>query len=313
MQLHGAGDKHDIGAGGLGRGGNRKTLFAGGAVGDVAHGIDGLMRGTRGDQHALARQRSRSWRTQHMLGGSGNFHSLRHPADAGFAGFGHLAGIGTDRVDAIAAELHDIAAGGGVIPHQRIHRRRQQDRLARGEQNGAGEIVGMAMRHLRHEIRGGRRHYDQVAVARKTNVSGVELALGIEQIRIDALMGQRAGGQRRDELLRSLGQHAADLDMPLLQPADQFERFEGGDAAADDQGDARLPGNRLARGAIYHDHRGLRRGRRAVMLRGFPQDHPHLVLDRAAVARRPQPQFVMNGVVELADAEVGHGASRGVC
>ena len=58
-----------------------------------------------------------------------------------------------------------------------------------------------------------------------------------QQIGIDALMRQRAGGKRRDELLRGLGQHAADVNVPLLQPSDQFQRFEGGDAAADDQGD----------------------------------------------------------------------------
>ena len=73
-------------------------------------------------------------------------------------------------------------------------------------------------------------------------MAGVELALGIEQVGVDALMRQRAGRQRRDELLRRLGQHAADIDVPLLQPPDQVQRLVGGDAAADDQGDAGLAG-----------------------------------------------------------------------
>ena len=97
----------------------------------------------------------------------------------------------------------------------------------------------MAVRHLRHQVGGRRRHHDQIAVARQPDMAGVELALGVEQIGIDALMRQRAGGQRRDELLRGLGQHAADIDVPLLQPPDQVQRLVGGDAAADDQGDAR--------------------------------------------------------------------------
>ena len=79
-------------------------------------------------------------------------------------------------------------------------------------------------------------------------MAGIEFALGVEQIGIDALMRQRAGGQRRDELLRGLGQHAADMDVPLLQPPDQVERLVGGDAAADDQGDARLVGAGCAPG-----------------------------------------------------------------
>ena len=80
-------------------------------------------------------------------------------------------------------------------------------------------------------------------------MAGIELALGIEQIGVGALVRQRAGRKRRDELLRGPGQHAADVDVPLLEPPDQVQRLVGGDAAADDQGDARLnrrtggPGN----------------------------------------------------------------------
>ena len=106
------------------------------------------------------------------------------------------------------------------------------------QQDCAGEIVGVAVRHLRHQVGGRRRHHDQIAFAREADVTGVEFALGVEQIGVDALMRQRAGRKRRDELLRGLGQHAADVDVPLLQPPDQLQRFEGGDAAADDQGDA---------------------------------------------------------------------------
>ncbi len=96
----------------------------------------------------------------------------------------------------------------------------------------------MAVRHLGHEIGGCRRHHDQVAVARQPDMTGVELAVGIEQVGIGALAGQRARRERRDELLRGPGQHAADADVALLQPADQVKRFVGRDAAADDQGDA---------------------------------------------------------------------------
>ena len=72
---------------------------------------------------------------------------------------------------------------------------------------------------------------------------------GIEQVRVAVLAGQRAGGQRRDEVLRGAGQHAADMDVPLLQPPDQVQRLVGGDAAADDQGDAGLVGGGCRRTA----------------------------------------------------------------
>ena len=46
----------------------------------------------------------------------------------------------------------------------------------------------MTLRHLRHQVRGGRRHHDQIAVARQADMAGVELALGIEQIGVAALV-----------------------------------------------------------------------------------------------------------------------------
>jgi hypothetical protein len=45
------------------------------------------------------------------------------------------------------------------------------------------------------------------------------------------------------------------------------------------------------------------------MLGGVAQDHPHLVLDRAAVAGGAQPQFVADGVVKLSDRQTGHELS----
>ena len=78
----------------------------------------------------------------------------------------------------------------------------------------------MILRDLRHQVRSGWRHHDQVAVAGEADVAGVELALGIEQISVATLVRQRAGGKRRDELLRGLGQHAADVNMPLLETPD---------------------------------------------------------------------------------------------
>ena len=55
--VHRAGNQHHLGAGrGRGRG-DGVALLAGGAVGDVAHRIDRLVRRARSDEHALARER----------------------------------------------------------------------------------------------------------------------------------------------------------------------------------------------------------------------------------------------------------------
>ena len=122
----------------------------------------------------------------------------------------------------------------------RVHRRRDQDRLVGGEQDGGGEIVGVAARHFRQQIGRRRRDHDEVGIARQANMADVEFALRIEQIGVSALAGERAGGKRRDEVLRGRGEDAAHLRAAVLQTPDQIERFIGGDAAADDEEDARV-------------------------------------------------------------------------
>src|SRR5579883_2113809 len=52
------------------------------------------------------------------------------------------------------------------------------------------------------------------------------------------------------------------------------------------------------------------RGRRASF-QVFPQNDPDLLLDRSAVLGRAQPQVGLDGVVELADGQAGHGGAPG--
>jgi len=150
-------------------------------------------------------------------------------------------------------------------------------------------------------------------------MAGVELALGVEQIGIGALARQRRGRKRRDESLRGPGQHAADADLPFLEPPDQVQRLVGGDAAADDQGDPGLiqrtggPGN--AGGGDRWRCSSLRAGRREIeghTFDGLPQDHPDFLLHGAAIAGRTQPQIGLDGLIEFSDGQAGHGQSRKV-
>ena len=164
----------------------------------------------------------------------------------------------------------------------------------------------MAARHLRQQIGRRRRDDDEIGVAGETNMADVELAVRIEQIGENALAAQRAGGERRDEVLRGGGQDAAHLCIPVLQAPDQVERFIGGDAAADDEQDAvavrigrtRLLPRRLRwRFDVVED---------AGLFRGLAQDDADLVLHRPAVPRGAQAQQLLQLVVELPDGETGH-------
>ena len=103
------------------------------------------------------------------------------------------------------------------------------------------------------------------------------------------------------KLLRGGRHDRAHRDAALAQPPDQIERLVGRNAAADDQQHAlcRRALGRAARGFIRHG----RSGERIVLGRGAAQDGAHLVLDRAAVAGRAQPQTLLELVVELPDGE----------
>ena len=54
-----------------------------------------------------------------------------------------------------------------------------------------GEVVGMAAGHLGQQVGGGRRHHDQVGLARQPDVADLALVVEIEQVGEDALVGER--------------------------------------------------------------------------------------------------------------------------
>ena len=97
-QRHRPAHQHDLGARGSGGSSDRMALLAGGAVADIAHRIDRLMRRTRGDDHALAGQRARRFRLrQQAFDGGDDLQRLGHAPDAVLAALGHLAFIRADQ------------------------------------------------------------------------------------------------------------------------------------------------------------------------------------------------------------------------
>ena len=65
-------------------------------------------------------------------------------------------------------------------------------RLVGREQHGGREIVGVAVRHLRHQVGGRGRDHDEIGVAREPDVADVELAVLVEQVGEGALARDRA-------------------------------------------------------------------------------------------------------------------------
>ncbi len=65
---------------------------------------------------------------------------------------------------ASCARLRRVAAW---RPHMRVHGGRDQHRRVGRQQHRGGEIVGMAARHLGHQVGGRRRHHHEIGVARQ--------------------------------------------------------------------------------------------------------------------------------------------------
>ncbi len=191
-----------------------------------------------GHQHVPACERALRARREQRLDGGDDLERLRHPADAGLAVLGHLAAVGADDGDAVGDEPVEIAPGRRMLPHPRIHRRRDQHRLVGREQHRRGEVVGVPARHLRHQVGGRRRDHHEIGVAGEPDVADVELGLRVEEIGVGMLPGDGAGGQRRDEGLGGRGHHHAHRAAALAQAADEVERLIRGDASPDDEEDA---------------------------------------------------------------------------
>ena len=308
-QGHRPADQHHLGAGGGGGCGYGVTLFAGRAVGDVAHRIDRLMGWARCDQHALSCERPRFIRAEQFLHRRRDLQWFRHAANAALIRFRHLAGVGTNQRRAVGDQLREIALRRSVRPHARVHRRCEQDFRIRRQQHGAGEIGGEAKGQFRHQIGGRRRDHDQIGLARQPDVADIELTPRIEQIGEHALAGDGAGRQRGDEMLRRFGENAAYGNAAFFQAPDEIERLVGGDAAADDQQHALAIGGLRCLGAAWRFRR-RRIDRLQRLQSGFLgrrlQNRAHLVLDRAPATGRAQPQKLLEPFVELSDSQGGH-------
>jgi hypothetical protein len=70
-------------------------------------------------------------------------------------------------------------------------------------------------------------------------MADLDLVLEVPERGMDLVLGQRGEAHRRDELRPAFGQHASDVAAALLDQAHELARLVGGDAAADDQQDAR--------------------------------------------------------------------------
>ena len=147
-----------------GRGGfgQRVAHLAAGAVGDVAHRVERLLRGPGGDQHGLAFQvaapaGSSAPRRAAMSS------RLGQPARATMPQARYPSSGSTMRWPRCAQHLQ-VRLRGRVLPHVGVHGRRQHHRAGEGQIESGEEIVGQAVRELGQQVGGGGRDHQQLVL-----------------------------------------------------------------------------------------------------------------------------------------------------
>ena len=105
--------------------------LAGGAVGDVAHRVDRLVRRPGGDEHALAGERARRASAPRSRLERRRRSRAARPCGPGRTRLGHGALVRPDDGDAVARQRREVALRRRVQPHAHVHRRRDQDRQRR--------------------------------------------------------------------------------------------------------------------------------------------------------------------------------------
>ena len=94
------------------------------------------------------------------------------------------------------------------------------------------------MRHLGHEVGAGRRHHDEVGLARQADMAHLGFVGQGEQLLIHLLAADRGEGEGRDEFRPAAGQDHAERQAAVAPAPDQLQRLVGGDAAGNDEEDA---------------------------------------------------------------------------
>jgi len=233
----GRADQRDFRTGiqrGLGQG---VALLAGGAVGQVAHRVQGLLRPAGGDDHAPATQAAPA--AKHAPDVADQRRGFRQPPPADHprskAPFLRL-----HHQDAPRAQGGQVVLRGGVLVHGAVHRRGDDDRAAGGQRRNREQVIGQPGGQPGQGV-GGRRGDDQqvgvFAQADVGDVSGQLAAAGAPHISVGRAAGDRFEGEGADETLGGPGHDHRDMGAGLGQLAGQVDGLVDGDAAGDAQQD----------------------------------------------------------------------------
>ncbi len=263
-QGHVGGDEGDLGPAGRGGAGQRVALEARGAVADEAHRVEVLAGAAGGDHHV---------ETGEVLGGGAAVLAAAgedvggQGEDLGRVGQPALAGVGAgqaplgglDHDGTAGPQRGHVGLGGRVLPHLGVHRGREHDRTAGGEQRVGEQVVGQAVGRLGEQVGRRRRHHDELGLLADPHVRHL-VDVG-PHLGADRLARQGGPGGSAHELEGGSGRDDGDVVAGLGEAAQQLTGLVRSNPAAHAEDDARA-------GLVGDHHRPCRITRPRARRRG---------------------------------------------
>ncbi len=236
VDRRGPGDERHLGAAAGGFRGNREAHAPARSIADEPDRIDVLECRAGGHQHALPAQRAR--RPQDGLGGR---HDLLRFGQASLAdpSTGQIPLARLDKSHAAGRQRIQVAADRVVLEHLRVHGRRDEDGRAGRRVERGQKIVGDSVGELADDVGRGGRDEQQIDRRGQRDVLDVGVGARLELVGDDAPARDGFEGDRPDETRRRRRHDGDDLVAARLQPARDFDRLVGADAAGHAERDQR--------------------------------------------------------------------------
>ena len=204
---HVGGDQRDLGAAGGGGAGQREALATGGAVAEEPHRVE-VLAGAAGRHHDPAP--GQVARCSPYDGRAGRRTKAKISAGSGSRPLPESAPVsrpsaGSTTCAPALAERGHVGLRRGVLPHLGVHRGREHDRAARGQQRVGEQVVGEAVRGLRQQVGGRRSDHDQVGALPDPDVRAPRARRSTRRWRPACRTGPPRSGRRRTASADAVG------------------------------------------------------------------------------------------------------------
>ena len=203
-------------------------------IGNDAHGVNRFARAACGNDNARTRERTVA--RENLLRHRNDFVRFCHASFALRAGR-EIARVRFNHKHAALFQRFQILLRGGMFPHARFHRGREQDGRARIERNRADDIICQSLREFRDGVGSRGRDDDHARAFCKRDVFDFRICRERQNVAQDGIVRERCKSQRSHKLRGGIRHGDMHLRAELMQAARQRRAFVRGNAARNAEND----------------------------------------------------------------------------